>query len=51
MQIPAYGQAGVIQTNYDIVKTHGVEIKGETLSNFRKAKEGEESESIIHLPI
>ncbi len=34
----------VIQTNYDIVKSHGVELKVET-------KEGEGSEFIIQLPI
>ena len=34
----------VIQTNYDIIKAHGGEIKVET-------KEGEGSELIIQLPI
>ena len=34
----------VIQTNYDIVKAHGGEIKVET-------KEGEGSEFIIALPV
>ena len=34
----------VIQTSYDIVKTHGGELKVET-------KEGEGSEFIIQLPV
>ncbi len=34
----------VIQTNYDIVKAHGGELKVET-------KEGEGSEFIIQLPV
>jgi hypothetical protein len=43
-EIPACRQAGVIQTNYDIVKAHGGEIIVESI-------EGEGTEFIITIPI
>jgi hypothetical protein len=39
-----YRWQSVIQTDYDIVKAHGVELKVDT-------KEGEGSEFVIQLPI
>ena len=38
------GQAGVILTNYDIVKAHGGQLKVES-------KAGEESEFVIYLTL
>ena len=41
----------VIQTNNDIVKAHGGELKVETLPAGEAGKEGEGTEFIIQLPV
>ena len=43
-EIPACRQAGVIQTNYDIVKAHGGELKVESVEN-------QGTEFIVEIPI